>query len=430
MTKITTGLDRVSRAGLRLPGRGHVAVLCNATTVSSAWLPTVDSLLAVPGLTIARIFSPQHGFASEKQDNMVESPDGVHPRLGIPIHSLYRDVRTPRPEVFTGLDALLVDLQDVGTRVYTFATTALLAIEAAHRAGVPVIVLDRPNPIGGSVEGPVLEDPFHSFVGHVDVPLRHGLTLGELCLYGAWRANILDDAAIRTLAIARDREEIDLGPVRVVALDGWRRTMHLNETGLPWTVPSPNLPTLESAIVYPGQVALEGTNLSEGRGTTRPFEFFGAPYLDPAAVADELICRGVACATDSRPGFIVLGREHSLLAGVVLREIHYEPTFHKHAGQLVRGFHLHVTDRRLYRPVRAFVALLDAIHRVHPKAFAWREPPYEYEWDRLAIDLIFGTDRVRAALEAGVHPREIAASWDTDITAFDERVQPFRLYEE
>jgi len=425
MAKVATGLDRVSRSGLRLPGRGRVAVLCNATTVSAAWLPTVDALLAVPGLTIARILSPQHGFAAEKQDNMVESSDGVHPRLGIPVHSLYQDVRTPRPEVFTGIDAVLVDLQDVGTRVYTFATTALLTIQAAHRAGVPVIVLDRPNPIGGALEGPVLDDRFRSFVGHVDVPLRHGLTLGELCLYGAWRAGVLDEGALRALtcalargpAGARGREVIDLGPVRVVELEGWQRSLYLDEAGVPWTVPSPNLPTLDSAIVYPGQVALEGTNLSEGRGTTRPFECFGAPYLDPAAVAAELARRGA-------------GREDSALAGVVLREIHYEPTFHKHAGQLVRGFHLHVIDRRRYQPVRAFVAILDAIRRVHPEASAWREPPYEYEWDRPAIDLIFGTDRVRAALETGVHPDEIAASWDPDIGAFQERVRPFRLYGE
>jgi uncharacterized protein YbbC (DUF1343 family) len=413
MAKVATGLDRASREGLRLPGRGRVAVLCNATTVSAAWLPSVDALLATPGMTILRILSPQHGFASEKQDNMVESSDGVHPRLGIPIHSLYHDVREPRPEVLTGLDAVLVDLQDVGTRVYTFATTALLTIAAAHRAGVPVIVLDRPNPIGGIVEGPVLEDGFRSFVGHIDVPLRHGLTIGELCLYGAWRLGILDGEAVRALDGRHSTEDIDLGPVRVIPLEGWRRSMYLDETGLPWTVPSPNLPTLGTAVVYPGQVALEGTNLSEGRGTTRPFEFFGAPYLDPGAVAAEL------ARTDTPD-----------LTGVVLREIHYEPTFHKFAGQLVRGFHVHVIDRHGYRPVRTFVALLAAIRRVHADAFAWRQPPYEYEWHRLAIDLIFGTDRVRAALEAGVGPDEIAASWDAGCQAFRERVRPFRLYEE
>ncbi len=462
MATVATGLDRVARSGLRLPGRGRVAVLCNATTVSGAWVPTVDALLAVPGLAVDRILSPQHGFAAEKQDNMVESPDGVHPRLGIPIHSLYHDVRAPRPEIFAGLDAVLVDLQDVGTRVYTFATTALLTIEGAHRAGVPVIVLDRPNPIGGAVEGPVLEERFRSFVGHVDVPLRHGLTLGELCLYGAWRAGVLDDGAVRALAgdrgrastrdlagdrgrartrtlpgargpaSARGAEEIDLGPVRVVPLEGWRRSQYLDETGLPWTVPSPNLPALESAVVYPGQVALEGTNLSEGRGTTRPFEIFGAPYVDPAAVAAELARGGAAGAltTESRPGGVVFGPDDTALAGVVLREIHYEPTFHKYAGQLVRGFHLHVTDRCRYRPVQAFVTMLDAIRRAHPAAFAWREPPYEYERDRPAIDLIFGTDRVRAALESGARPDEIAASWETDVAAYNERVRPFYLYGE
>jgi uncharacterized protein YbbC (DUF1343 family) len=306
---------------------------------------------------------------------------------------------------------------------------------------VQVVVLDRPNPIGGEIEGPTLAPGYHSFVGLVDVPLRHGLTVGELCLYGAMRLGVLDGSVPDRLSGRRLSKDVDLGPLRVITLGGWRRSLHLDETGLPWTVPSPNLPALDSAVVYPGQVALEGTNLSEGRGTTRPFEFFGAPYLEPQAVAAELVRRGAAHAAGMGPtspthpagpayAGALLGADASALDGVVLREIHYEPTFQKHAGHLVRGFHLLVADRRRYRPVRAIVTLLAAIRRVHPAGFAWREPPYEYEWDRLAIDLIFGTDAVRIALEAGAEPDEIAASWEPDLRAFEERVRPFRLYKE
>ncbi len=428
MARIASGLDRVLAEGLKLPGRGRVAVLCNATTVSSSWVPTADGLGRVHGIEVVRLLSPQHGFASEKQDNMVESPDAIHPRLKVPIVSLYSQTREPGPEALAGLDAVLIDLQDVGTRVYTFAVTALLTIRSAARAGVQIVVLDRPNPIGGEVEGPTLAPGYHSFVGLVDVPLRHGLTIGELCLYGAMRLGVLDGSVAARLPKRPLPKDLDLGPLRVVTLAGWRRAFHLDETGLPWTVPSPNLPRLDSAVVYPGQVALEGTNLSEGRGTSRPFEFFGAPYLTPEAVAAELVRRGAARLPGAGYAGALLGAGGTALDGVVLREIHYEPTFQKHAGRLVRGFHLHVTDRRRYRPVRAVVTLLAAIRRTHPEAFAWREPPYEYEWDRLAIDLIFGTDTVRTALDAGASPDEVAASWEADLRAFEERIQPFRLY--
>ncbi len=432
MPAVATGLDRVLDEPLAVEGRGRVAVLCNATTVSHDWLPTVEALLRVPGLRVERIFSPQHGFASEKQDNMVESPDERHPRLGLPIVSLYSDTRVPRPGALDGLDAVIVDLQDVGTRVYTFAVTALNLLEVAHAAGVPVIVLDRPNPIGGRVEGPVLREAFASFVGRLDVPLRHGLTLGELCLYGAAHLGLIEEARVAAgVASRRGRPpaEVDLPGLRVVPVVNASRDRCLDELGLPWIAPSPNLPTLAAALVYPGQVAWEGTALSEGRGTTQPFELFGAPYLDPPAVVQALMRAGAVETGAEGYAGAARGREGSPLAGLLLRDVHFEPSFHKHAHQRVRGFQLHVLDRPAAQPVSAVIALLQAVRDVHDDAFAWRQPPYEYEWDRLAVDLIFGTDAVRRALESGAPAEEIIAAWRPDLDAYAQRIAPYRIYD-
>jgi uncharacterized protein YbbC (DUF1343 family) len=394
MIRTVLGIDRALRDGLPLPGRGRAGVLCNATTVTADWVPTAEALARAPGLRLERIFSPQHGFSAEKQDNMIESADGVHARLGVPIVSLYGARREPEPAALDGLDALIVDLPDVGTRVYTFLVTALLVLRAAAARGLPVIVLDRPNPIGAAIEGPVLDDRFRSFVGMVDVPLRHGLTAAEFCAYGASRLGLpLGDAGLR-----------------VVAMENWRRGLHYDDTGLPWTMPSPNMPRLETAVVYPGQVMLEGTNLSEGRGTTRPFEIFGAPFVDPPRVRE------------------ALRDDADLLAGAHLRVVAFEPTFQKHAGHLARGFQIHVTDRARFRPVAATIAILCALRRVHGDAFAWREPPYEYEAARMPIDLICGTDRVRLAIDAGRAAREIVAAWDGELAAFRERARRWMVY--
>ncbi len=418
MERVHTGIDRVREEGLVAPGRGRVGLLCNATTVDANLVPTPQVIRSIKGINLARIFAPQHGFAAEKQDNMVESRDGVHPRLGVPIVSLYGERRDPMPESLEGLDALIVDIQDVGTRVYTFLVTALLAIRAAARAALPVIVLDRPNPIGGSVEGPILTEAYRSFVGIVDVPLRHGLTAGEFCVYGAWSLGLIDSKEARGVVAAARAGKAPRGRLGVVSLLGWRRSRYFDETGLVWTMPSPNMPTLETALVYPGQVALEATNLSEGRGTTRPFEMFGAPYLDPKRV-EAALAEQASDAIGASP-----------LAGARLREVAFEPTFQKHSGHLVRGFQIHVMDRGAYCPVRATAAILAAVREAHPDSFAWRDPPYEYEWDRLPIDLIYGTDAVRTKIESGVPLEEIFASWEPGIAAYRERVAPFRIYDD
>jgi uncharacterized protein YbbC (DUF1343 family) len=448
--EVLTGLDRLARegfaaaTGLAAPiGQGRVALLCNATTLTADGVPTADAIARVPGVRLTRILSPQHGFAAEKQDNMIASRDGRHPRLGVPITSLYGERRELAPEALDDIDVLVIDLQDVGTRVYTFLVTALLAMRTALGRDVPVVVLDRPNPIGGAIEGPVLEAGYHSFVGMIDVPLRHGLTPGEYCLYGAWRLGLLDEAEAARVASSagtasaargargagdtRGARGVSHARLAIAALRGWSRDRYYDETGLLWTMPSPNMPALETAIVYPGQVILEGTLLSEGRGTTRPFEICGAPFLDPDRVRAE-IGRHVNAGVDADDGDDDGAVARGPLDGLMLREVAYEPTFHKYAGQCVRGFQLHVRDRARFHPVAFTTALLCAVRAMHPGDFAWREPPYEYEHQRLPVDLIYGTDRVRRMIDAGCAPPQITREWAGGLARYRERVAPFLLY--
>ena len=336
------------------------------------------------------LFSPQHGLLGEKQDNMIASADFVDPLLNLPVISLYGPRMTPPPEALEMVDAVLVDLQDVGTRVYTFAATVAKVMEAAARAGVKVAVLDRPNPIGGEqVEGNLLQPEWASFVGPYPLPMRHGLTLGELARY--YNA---------TQKIGCDLE--------VVPARGWRRTDYFEATGLPWVLPSPNLPTLESAVVYPGQVLLEGTILSEGRGTTRPFELFGAPFLE----ADRIKARLAEIP----------------LPGMILREAFFEPTFHKWAGELCQGFQLHVTDRRSFKPYFTTLALLGVILELYPHDFTWRQPPYEYETERLPIDLLTGDKAIREGLDQGTPVPDLEAGWQQELEEFLEVRREFLIY--
>jgi uncharacterized protein YbbC (DUF1343 family) len=323
---------------------------------------------------------------------MIPSADFVDPLLDLPVVSLYGPRLAPPPEALAQVDVLLVDLQDVGTRVYTFAATVAKVMEAAAPAGVKVAVLDRPNPIsGGQVDGNLLKPEWASLVGPYPLPMRHGFSLGELARYYNATQNLGCD-------------------LEVITSRGWRRQDYYDATGLPWVMPSPNLPTLDSALVYPGQVLLEGTNLSEGRGTTRPFELWGAPFLEPARIREAL-------------------KEYPL-PGVILREVCFEPFFHKWAGELCRGFQLHVTDRRAFKPYYTTLALLGAVRRLYPQQFAWRQPPYEYETERLPIDLLTGDAAIRQGLDAGVPAPELEASWQGDLSRFMEVRQEFLLYPE
>ena len=387
-SETSPGIDRLLASG-ELAGR-RVGLVCNPASIDAAYRHTAERLRQAPDLTLAALFGPQHGFRSDVQDNMVETPHARHPAWDIPIHSLYSDHREPTAAMLDGLDVLVVDLQDVGTRVYTYIYTLANCLRAAARHGLPVVVCDRPNPIGGTqVEGPLLEPGYESFVGQFPIPLRHGMTIGEL-------ARLFND-------------HFGLGAeLQVARLGGWERPAYHDATRLPWVMPSPNLPTLDSAVVYPGAVLFEGTNLSEGRGTTRPFELLGAPWVDGEALAARLA--------------------DAALPGVAARAAHFEPTFQKHAGRPCGGCQLHVTDRAAFRPVLTAVAVLQAIRRADPARFAWREPPYEYERTKQPIDILAGSDGLRRELDADVDAREIAAGWEADVAAFAAVRSRFLLY--
>ncbi|MGV3533134.1 MAG: exo-beta-N-acetylmuramidase NamZ family protein [Chthoniobacteraceae bacterium] len=298
------------------------------------------------------LFGPQHGYLGQTQDNMIEWRGYEHPRLGIPVYSLYGEHREPTPEMVAGLDALLVDLQDIGARYYTFIWTLYLCMRACEAAGVTVIVHDRPNPLNGiAEEGPLLDPAFASFVGLHPLRIRHGKTIGEL-------ARLFQQEAFPDC-------RLEILPMR-----GWEREMWFNDTGLPWVMPSPNMPTLDTAIVYPGMCLLEATNLSEGRGTTRPFELFGAAWIDAEHLAQTL--------------------NQLALPGVFFREAYFQPTFHKFAGELCGGVQIHVTDRDTYLPFRTAMEILRHVLERYAANFEWKPPPYEYELERLPIEILLG----------------------------------------
>ncbi len=333
-----------------------------------------------PGRLTA-MFSPQHGFHTDKQDNMIESDDLFDPSLRVPIYSLYGKTRQPSKQMFENIDVLLVDLQDVGTRVYTFIYTLAYCMEAAKKYGKEIIVFDRPNPVGGeAVEGNLLRPSLSSFVGRYPIPMRHGLTIGELA----------------TLFNNHFGIDCDL---TVIPMKGWQRGMYFSQTGLPWIAPSPNLPTPTSAIVYPGQVIWEGTNVSEGRGTTQPFELFGAPFV----TSEELS--------------VVLEKEK--LSGIVLRPVGFEPTSNKWSGKLCRGFQIHVTDPDRYAPYGTSLRLLRAILSLYGDRFSWKTPPYEYDYNNLPIDLIMGDTSIRKRIEALEPISSLEESWQDELAEFD-----------
>jgi uncharacterized protein YbbC (DUF1343 family) len=387
---VSPGIDRLLAGDRTLIAGKRVGVVCNPASVDGRFAHTADRLIDDPEVEVVAIFGPQHGFRSDLQDNMIETPHARDARRRVPIYSLYSETREPTAEMLRDVDVLVVDLQDVGTRVYTYVYTMANCMRAASRHGVHVVVCDRPNPVGGDeVEGPLLDPAYASFVGQFPIPLRHGLTIGEL-------ARMFND-------------EFGIGAaVDVIRLDGWARSMYFDETGLPWVIPSPNLPTLDSAIVYPGAVLVEGTKLSEGRGTTRPFELIGAPWIDGDRLADAMNGRS--------------------LPGVHFRPVVFEPTFQKHAKQTCGGCQIHAVDRRTFRPVRTAVELIAEFRRQDPARFAWREPPYEYEHDKEPIDILYGSPRLRAAVESGTGVEGLVAGWGHDESAFRRTREKYLLY--
>jgi uncharacterized protein YbbC (DUF1343 family) len=400
---IQFGIDRLlADPALRAPLAGRrVALLAHPASVTADLTHSLDALAALPDLRLTAAFGPQHGLRGDKQDNMVESPDFHDPRHGIPVFSLYGEVRRPTAAMMDSFDVLLVDLQDLGCRIYTFITTLRYVLEAAARHGKSVWVLDRPNPAGRPVEGLTLRDGWESFVGAGAMPMRHGLTMGEL---GRW-------------FIAELKLDVDY---RVIEMQGWQPDAAPGY-GWPlgertWINPSPNAPNLWMARAYAGTVMLEGTTLSEGRGTTRPLEIFGAPDIDAGAVLAEM--RGFA------PHW---------LAGCQLREIWFEPTFHKHAGKLCSGLQIHVEDARYdhaaFRPWRLQALAFKAIRRLHPDYPLWRDFAYEYEHERLAIDLINGSPLLRAWVDDPAStPVQLDAPTHSDESAWAAARREFLLY--
>lgn len=404
--RVLTGLDvLVAEHFARLRG-SRLGVICNQATVDRELRHITDLLAAAPGVRLTALFGPEHGIRGEAQD--LESVDhSFDARTGVPVHSLYGSSfasLTPTPTQLDGLDVLLVDLQDIGSRYYTFAATMLYAMRAAAGAGLRVLVLDRPNPLGGEIiEGPTIQPGFESFVGAYPVPIRHGMTLGELA------------------RMLRAEEALDLD-LEVVPCQGWSRAMTWSETGLSWVAPSPNMPTPWTAEVYPGGCLIEGTNLSEGRGTTRPFEIWGAPWLDGERLAQAFAAHDEA------------GRD----LGVRLRPCAFRPGFHKHAGEVCQGVQVHVADPRVARTVALYAALLTIARAGAPERFAWRTEPYEFVSNPIAIDLLFGSSRERERIESlaadaterdvAALMAEFAALWHADEATFGQRRQDHLLY--
>jgi uncharacterized protein YbbC (DUF1343 family) len=391
MSVVLTGLDVLSaERGGALSGR-NVAVLCHPASVAGDLTHVVDRLIDL-GVKPVRLFGPEHGVRGEAQD-MAGVDGGRDARTGIPVTSLYGSAfesLAPKQADLVGIDVLVVDLQDIGSRFYTYVWTMGLAMKAAAAAGVAVVVLDRPNPLGGNdVEGGEVRRGYESFVGLGSVPIRHGLTIGEMARLIAagliWGPPPFD----RPL-------DIDLA---VIAMQGWRREMTFCDTGQSWVLPSPNMPTVDTAFVYPGQCLLEGTNLSEGRGLTRPFEIVGAPFLDGDRWARDL------AAMD--------------LPGVRMRPLSFRPTFHKWSGESCGGIQLHVTDRSTFKPYRTGLAVLLAARAQSPDGLRWRTEPYEFVRHPIAIDLLNGTDTVRLAIDAGGNPQETLAEIVAGFTPFE-----------
>jgi uncharacterized protein YbbC (DUF1343 family) len=390
MQKVQTGMERLIEDPRRWISRERIGLLCNPASVNPQLVHARVLMAQSFPHQLKALYSPQHGFFAEKQDNMIGSNDLTDPVLQIPVYSLYGQTRIPDARMFEPIDVLFVDLQDVGTRVYTFIYTLSYCLEAAREYGVRVIILDRPNPINGvAIEGNCLAADCTSFVGRYPIPMRHGLTIGELAI------------------LFNDYFEIGCN-LEVIAMNGWNRGMLFADTGLPWVAPSPNLPTPVSALVYPGQVLWEATNVSEGRGTTQPFELFGAPYIDVQKILATLNSRE--------------------LPGIVLRPVVFEPTSNKWQNTPCNGFQIHITDPVSYQPYKTSLQLLRAVILHHRDRFEWKSPPYEYEFERRPIDLIIGDRIIRRRLENLDPIDSLEADWKESLDHFKTISRKFHLY--
>jgi uncharacterized protein YbbC (DUF1343 family) len=384
------GIEKLCEARLDLIRGARVGLLCNQASVDHDLRHSADLLNSLEGIRLTTLFGPQHGIRGDVQDNMVETAHASDALTGLPVYSLYSETREPTEQMLEEVDVFVCDLQDVGCRIYTFVYTIANCMRAARRFGKRVVVCDRPNPVGGvALEGNLLEEGFESFVGQFPLPTRHGMTACELS--------------------RMFNEHWGIGcELEVVALDGWSRELWFEETDAPWVIPSPNMPTPETTRVFPGTVHLEGTQLSEGRGTTRPFELVGAPYVDAQELARRLEAYG--------------------LPGVKFRPTGFMPTFQKHAGRACGGVQIHVVEREAFRPVLTGVAVVKSCFELYGEDFRWKEPPYEYVYDKNPFDVIAGTDALRKAIERGDTLEAIEESWQEGLLTFGAARADYLLY--
>ena len=388
--KTVLGLEKFLSEGVgRLQG-ARVGLVCNQSSVDGELRHAADLFHAEPGINLRALFGPQHGIRGDVQDNMVETAHAFDRVTGIPIYSLYSETREPTAEMLEEVDVLVFDMQDVGCRIYTFVYTLANCMRAAKKFGKKVIALDRPNPINGEmVAGNVLEAGFSSFVGQFPIPTRHGMTVCELA------------------RLFNEHFGIDC-ELETVRMEGWERGQWFEETGAHWVMPSPNMPTVESATVFPGTVHFEGTQISEGRGTTRPFELIGAPYIRAEEYAAALMRVG--------------------LAGVHFRACGFQPTFQKHRGETCGGVQIHVLERSQFEPVITGIAAVKVAYDLYEEDFRWKEPPYEYVYDKNPFDVIAGTSKLREAIERRDTLEEIERSWQNGLGEFKEVRERFLLY--
>lgn len=392
MLRVYTGLDRLRSQWPKKLNGSRVGLLVHPASVNKRLVHAIDIFKKSKRFKLKALFGPQHGIRGETQDNMIEWEGFRDKKTGLLVYSLYGKVRKPTVEMLREIDVMVIDMQDVGSRYYTFIWTMELCMKASLENNKSVVILDRPNPIGGYItEGPVLDMNYASFVGQRPLPIRHGMTIGEI-------GNYLRNEFYPSLDLY------------IIPMKGWRRRMWFNDTKLPWVFPSPNMPTLETATVYSGMCLLEGTILSEGRGTTRPFEIFGAPFIDPEALVKRL--------NDFK------------LPGVLFRPLYFQPTFQKYAGKLCGGAQIHITDRERFKPFKTGVAIIKAVHDLYPKEFQWKQPPYEYETIKMPIDILAGTDRLRRDIEKGVSLDEMEKWWSQECFLFvKNKRKTYLLYE-
>jgi uncharacterized protein YbbC (DUF1343 family) len=361
----------------------RVGLLIHPASVNKKIEHAANLFLKSKKFKLKALFGPQHGIRGETQDNMVEWEGFIDNKTGLPVYSLYGNTRKPEPSMIKDIDVMVIDLQDVGSRYYTFIWTMELCFQVCREMNKSIVILDRPNPIGGQItEGPVLDMTYASFVGLRPLPVRHGMTIGEIGTYF--------------------RNEFYLSlDLYVIKMQGWKRKLWFDETGYPWIMPSPNMPTLDTATVYPGMCLLEGTNISEGRGSTRPFEIFGAPFIEPDSLLKYL------------KGF--------KLPGIVFRPVYFQPTFQKHAGKLCAGAQIHIIDKEKFKPFKTGIAILKTVHDLYTGQFEWNQPPYEYETEKMPVDILSGTNRIRIDIEKGERLNRMEEWWKEKCSQFNKR---------